>query len=115
MARYGEAFRNRVVARLLPPESANIGIVDLKEFVAETLQQIVEGIKTAQISTQQLGAAINPNLLGDYTVHAKHGFSSGLDPRLVSAVDRFVFLDDFYFEPIAPDEAAQTALTPNQQ
>ena len=27
MARYGEAFRNRVVARLLPPESANIGTV----------------------------------------------------------------------------------------
>ena len=27
MARYGEAFRNRVVARLLPPESANVGVV----------------------------------------------------------------------------------------
>ncbi len=27
MARYGEAFRIRVVARLLPPESANIGVV----------------------------------------------------------------------------------------
>ena len=27
MARYGEAFRNRVVARLLPPESANVGAV----------------------------------------------------------------------------------------
>ncbi len=27
MARYGEAFRNRVVARLLPPESANAGAV----------------------------------------------------------------------------------------
>lgn len=27
MARYGEAFRNRVVARLLPPESANMGEV----------------------------------------------------------------------------------------
>ena len=27
MARYGEAFRNRVVARLLPPESANVGLV----------------------------------------------------------------------------------------
>ena len=25
MARYGEAFRNRVVARLLPPESADVG------------------------------------------------------------------------------------------
>jgi transposase len=27
MARYGEAFRNRVVARLLPPESAKVGVV----------------------------------------------------------------------------------------
>ena len=27
MARYGEAFRSRVVARLLAPESANIGVV----------------------------------------------------------------------------------------
>ena len=27
MARYGEAFRNRVVGRLLPPESANVGAV----------------------------------------------------------------------------------------
>ena len=27
MARYGEAFRNRVVARLLPPESANVGAI----------------------------------------------------------------------------------------
>ncbi len=27
MARYGEAFRNRVVARLLPPESADVGAV----------------------------------------------------------------------------------------
>jgi len=27
MARYGEAFRNRVLARLLPPESAEVGVV----------------------------------------------------------------------------------------
>ncbi|MHB0975512.1 MAG: IS3 family transposase [Thiobacillus sp.] len=27
MARYGEAFRNRAVARLLPPESAEVGVV----------------------------------------------------------------------------------------
>ena len=27
MARYGQAFKNRVVARLLPPESANAGAV----------------------------------------------------------------------------------------
>ena len=27
MARYGEAFRNRAVARLLPPERVNVGEV----------------------------------------------------------------------------------------
>lgn len=27
MARYGEAFRNKMVARLLPPESVNVGAV----------------------------------------------------------------------------------------
>jgi transposase-like protein len=27
MARYGEAFRNRTVARLLPPESSSVGAV----------------------------------------------------------------------------------------
>ena len=27
MARYGEAFRNRAVARLLPPQSANVGLM----------------------------------------------------------------------------------------
>ena len=27
MARYGEAFRNMTVARLLPPESANAGAI----------------------------------------------------------------------------------------
>ena len=47
--------------------------MDLKDFVAETLQQIVEGTKAAQDQIQQYGAAINPNLLGDYKEHAKHG------------------------------------------
>lgn len=47
--------------------------MDLKDFVAETLQQIVEGTKAAQNHIQQSGAAINPNLLGDYKEHAKHG------------------------------------------
>ncbi|WP_157273679.1 hypothetical protein [Thiobacillus denitrificans] len=47
--------------------------MDLKDFVSETLQQIVEGVKAAQDSVQQSGASINPNLLGDYKEHAKHG------------------------------------------
>jgi len=32
-------------------------------------------------------------------------FSSGLEPRLISSADRFVLLDDFYFEPM-PQEPA---------
>ena len=33
MARYGEAFRNRVVARLLPPESADNAILAARHEV----------------------------------------------------------------------------------
>lgn len=47
--------------------------MELKDFIAETLQQIVEGTKAAQDSIQEHGAAINPNLIGDYKEHAKHG------------------------------------------
>ena len=40
MARYGEAFRNRVVARLLPPESANVGEVSREVGVSvQTLER----------------------------------------------------------------------------
>lgn len=47
--------------------------MDLKDFIAETLQQIVQGVKTAQTAVQEHGAEINPNLIGDYKEHAKHG------------------------------------------
>lgn len=47
--------------------------MDLKDFVSETLLQIVEGVKAAQSEIEQHGASINPNLLGDYKEHAKHG------------------------------------------
>lgn len=36
-------------------------------------------------------------------------FSSGLEPRLVSAVDRFVLLDEFYFEPLPQGTTAPEA------
>ena len=43
MARYGEAFRNRVVARLLPPESANMGAVAKEIGVSvQTLERWLE-------------------------------------------------------------------------
>ena len=47
--------------------------MELKDFVAETLQQIVEGVKNAKSAVELNGAAINPDLLGDYKEHAKHG------------------------------------------
>ena len=40
MARYGEAFRNRAVARLLPPESANVGAVSREMGISvQTLER----------------------------------------------------------------------------
>ncbi len=40
MARYGELFRNRAVARLLPPESANVGLVSKEIGVSvQTLER----------------------------------------------------------------------------
>jgi len=47
MARYGAAFRNRVVARLLPPESADIGEVSREVGVlVQTLERWREGVLT---------------------------------------------------------------------
>ena len=47
MARYGEAFRNRVVARLLPPESAEIGEVSREVGISvETLGRWREAAQT---------------------------------------------------------------------
>ena len=47
MARYGEAFRNRVVSRLLPPESANIGEVSREVGVSvQTLERWREDAQT---------------------------------------------------------------------
>lgn len=47
MARYGEAYRNRVVARLLPPESAEVGAVSREIGVAvKTLERWREGARS---------------------------------------------------------------------
>ena len=47
MARYGEAFRNRAVARLLPPESANVGAVAKEIGVSvQTLERWREDAQT---------------------------------------------------------------------
>lgn len=47
MARYGEAFRNRVVARLLPPESASVGSVAKEIGVSvQTLERWREEVRS---------------------------------------------------------------------
>jgi len=47
MARYGEAFRNRVASRLLAPESADIGVVSREVGVAvQTLQRWRDEVQT---------------------------------------------------------------------
>ncbi len=46
MARYGEAFRNRAVARLLPPESVRVG--DLAKEIGVTMQTLERWREEAQ-------------------------------------------------------------------
>ena len=47
MARYGEAFKNRMVARLLPPESAELGAVAAETGVSlQTLERWREDAQT---------------------------------------------------------------------
>ena len=47
MARYAEAFRNRVVARLLPPESADIGALSREVGVSvQTLERWRDKVHT---------------------------------------------------------------------
>jgi len=47
MARYGEAFRNRVVARLLPPESAEVGALSQEVGVSvQTLERWRSEVQT---------------------------------------------------------------------
>jgi len=47
MARYGEAFRNRAVARLLPPESAHIGALAKEIGVSiQTLERWREEVQS---------------------------------------------------------------------
>jgi len=47
--------------------------MDLKEFISETLSQIVSGVKGAQESAKRHGAEINPELFGNVQELAKEG------------------------------------------
>ena len=66
MARYGEALRNRVVARLLPPESANAGMV-AKEIGVSV--QTVERWREEVHSRPARGRAWNANARLDAVIH----------------------------------------------
>ena len=47
--------------------------MDLKEFVTLTLEQIIGGVKDAQLHTKGHGASINPHFMGGVDVAAKQG------------------------------------------
>ena len=48
--------------------------MDLKEFVAETLVQIVAGVKQAQAEVQTFGGEVNPHLTSPGSEAGKQGF-----------------------------------------
>jgi hypothetical protein len=48
--------------------------MDLKEFVSQTLVQIVAGVKHAQSETKTLGAEVNPRLTSPMDHAARQGF-----------------------------------------
>lgn len=59
--------------------------MDLRDFVAETLIQIADGVKQAQEKTTGTGARVNPRLTGGATHAAQHGFlpASGAPAQIV--------------------------------
>ena len=48
--------------------------MDLRDFVSETLTQIVEGVKSAQSNAVDSGAKVNPKLSTSYEQAGKQGF-----------------------------------------
>jgi hypothetical protein len=59
--------------------------MELREFVAETLTQIVEGVKEAQARAKDHGARVNPHLTTSAELAVKHGIliASGSAAQLV--------------------------------
>lgn len=47
--------------------------MELREFVAETLTQIVEGVKSAQARARDHGARVSPHLTTSAELAVKHG------------------------------------------
>jgi len=59
--------------------------MDLREFVSETLVQIVEGVNDAQARTKEHGARVNPSLSTSAELAVKHSIliASGQAAQLV--------------------------------
>lgn len=47
--------------------------MELKEFVAETLTQILEGVSNAHSKAKELGGEVNPHLMSDHKEMSKYG------------------------------------------
>lgn len=63
--------------------------MDLKDFVSETLQQIVLGVKSAQEALKDEDASINPGLL------RQHGAEPGKSGLILAADDKYAQLVHF--------------------
>lgn len=59
--------------------------MDLRDFVAETLIQIADGVIQAQEKAAKIGARVNPKLIGGADHAAQHGFlaASGTPAQIV--------------------------------
>lgn len=59
--------------------------MELRDFVAETLTQIVEGVQEAQVRTKSHGARVNPHLTTSAELAIKHSIliASGAAAQLV--------------------------------
>lgn len=112
MARYGEAFKNGVVARLLPPESAEIGAVSREIGVSvQTLERWREDAQTrpalgrAWSATARLEAVITVAALDEAGKNAwcrEHGvFPAELDRWRASATTALAEPEDMRSSPQA--------------
>ena len=112
MARYGAAFRNRVVARLLPPESADIGVVSREVGVSvQTLERWREDAQTmpargrAWSAAGRLEAVITVAAMDEAGKNAwcrEHGvFPSELDNWRLSATTALAEPEDVRASPQA--------------
>lgn len=59
--------------------------MELQEFVAKTLVQIIAGVKDAQAEAKKHGAEVSPHLTGGASELGKHGFiwASGSAAQIV--------------------------------